>query len=54
MVNVDDNQKTAMAFHAQSIPMLVFIPADGKLGAIQGLQSKETLTKIIDEYLLGK
>ena len=53
-VNVDDNQKTAMAFHAQSIPMLVFIPADGKLGAIQGLQSKETLTKIIDEYLLGK
>ena len=53
-VNVDDNQKTAMAFHAQSIPMLVFIPADGKLGAIQGLQSKESLTKIIDEYLLGK
>lgn len=53
-VNVDDNPMTAMAFRAQSIPMLVFIPTDGQLGAVQGLQSKEMLTKVIEEYLLGK
>lgn len=52
-VNVDDNPMTAMAFRAQSIPMLVFIPNDGKqINAVLGLQPKENLKRIIDEYLL--
>lgn len=52
-VNVDDNPMTAMAFRAQSIPMLVFIPNNGnRINAVLGLQPKENLKKIIDEYLL--
>ena len=53
-VNVDDNPLTAMAFRAQSIPMLVFIPADGKrINAVVGLQPKETLQQVINDYLLA-
>ena len=52
-VNVDDNPMTAMAFRAQSIPMLVFIPNNGnQINAVLGLQPKENLKRIIDEYLL--
>lgn len=52
-VNVDDNPMTAMAFRAQSIPMLVFIPNNGnRINAVLGLQPKENLKRIIDEYLL--
>ena len=53
-VNVDDNPQTSMAFRAQSIPMLVFIPTDGKqINAVLGVQPKETLKEVIDKYLLA-
>ncbi len=52
-VNVDDNPMTAMAFRAQSIPMLVFISPEGtRINAVVGLQPIETLRQIINDYLL--
>lgn len=52
-INVDDNPLTAMAFRAQSIPMLVFIPSNGNhINAVVGLQPKETLQQVINDYLL--
>ncbi|MCM1021392.1 MAG: thioredoxin [Muribaculum sp.] len=54
-INVDENPLTAMAFRVQSIPMLIFIPTNGKqINAVLGLQPKENLQRVIDEYLLTK
>ncbi len=47
-VNVDKEKELAGAFHIQSIPTLLFCPADGSQPfVLQGITSKEDLTKAI-------
>jgi len=51
-VNVDKERELAYYFQANSIPMLVFIPVNGRPQILQGLRPKEQLEAIIQEILL--
>ncbi len=53
-VDVDKEPELAAAFHVQSIPMLLWIPANGEPFVSMGLMPKEELKKGFDERLLGK
>lgn len=53
-VDVDKEPELAAAFRVQSIPMLLWIPANGEPFVSMGLMPKEELKKGFDERLLGK
>lgn len=51
-INTDKNKEVAMAFGARSIPMFLFIPANGTPQSAAGALPRETFVEIIDTYLL--
>lgn len=51
-INTDKNKDVAMAFGARSIPMFLFIPANGAPQSAAGALPRETFIEIIDTYLL--
>ena len=51
-VNTDKERELAMAFGIQSIPTLMFIPAEGDPQIARGALPKETLEKAIEQVLL--
>lgn len=53
-INVDKEKELATVFGVSSIPMLLFVPMEGKPQASMGVQPKETLEKQIKEFLLKK
>ena len=53
-VDVDKEPELAAAFRVQSIPMLLWIPANDEPFVSMGLMPKEELKKGFDERLLGK
>jgi thioredoxin 1 len=52
-MNVDKEKELAAAFQIQSIPTLLFIPAQGQPQASIGVQSKEDYIKIIESTLIS-
>ncbi|MBP5420225.1 MAG: thioredoxin family protein [Bacteroidales bacterium] len=53
-VDVDKEKELAAVFGVRSIPMLLFVPKRGTPQAVQGLQSKEVLMRIIDHVIYGR
>lgn len=53
-VNIDNEQELKALFGIQSIPSLLFIPAEGQPQMAQGALPKEVFVKQIDGFLLGK
>lgn len=53
-VDVDAEQQLAQSMGIQSMPTLLFIPANGQPQQSVGLLSSETLEKMINEILLVK
>lgn len=53
-VDVDQEPDIAKAFGIRSVPSLLFIPHDGQPQMGQGNIPKESLKKVIDEFMLGK
>lgn len=50
-VDVDKETQLAQIFNASSIPLMVFIPKEGKPFLVTGLRPKEDLVKIITDNL---
>lgn len=50
-VDVDKEPELAKLFNASSIPMMIFIPKEGKPFAVTGLRPKEQIEQIIKEKL---
>jgi thioredoxin len=53
-VDVDKEPDIARAFGIRSVPSLLFIPHEGQPQMGQGNIPKESLKKVIDEFMLGK
>lgn len=53
-LDIEREPEIAAKFQIHSIPTLLFIPASGTPGMLQGLRSKEELKSVIDKHLLGK
>lgn len=51
-INTDQNREVALAFGARSIPMFLFIPANGSPQSAAGALPRETFVEIINTYLL--
>lgn len=52
-IDTDKERELAAAFGISSIPTLLFIPAKGDPQVAQGALPKESLKRVIDEFLLG-
>ena len=52
-IDTEAEQELASAFGIQSIPSLLFIPADGQPQMAAGALPKQTLQEVIDRDLLG-
>ena len=50
-VNVDKEPALAQLFNASSIPLMLFIPKNGKPFTVTGLRPKEQITDIINDKL---
>ena len=50
-VDVDKEPALAQLFNASSIPLMLFIPKNGKPFTVTGLRPKEQITDIINEKL---
>ncbi|MDE6452382.1 MAG: thioredoxin family protein [Odoribacter sp.] len=50
-VDVDKSRELAQVFNANSIPMMIFIPTNGKPFTVVGFRSQEQLEQIISEKL---
>ena len=50
-VNIDENQGLAQRYGVMSIPMMVLFKNGELKESIVGLQTKEQLTQVIDQYL---
>ena len=50
-VDVDKESELARLFNASSIPLMVFIPKDGKPFTITGLRPQEQIEQLIGEKL---
>ena len=50
-VDTDKERMLAQLFNVSSIPLLIFIPTEGRPIAVTGLRPKEDLEKIITEQL---
>jgi len=53
-IDTEVERELSAAFGIQSIPSLLFCPADGQPQMAQGALPKETMKQVIDEVLLGK
>ena len=54
-VDIDREPDIARAYGIRSVPSLLFIPHDGEVPQMgQGNIPKESLKKVIDEFMLGK
>lgn len=51
-VDIEQERELANKFNISSIPTLLFIPASGTPGLLQGLRGKEELKSVIDTHLL--
>ncbi|MGM9837922.1 MAG: thioredoxin family protein [Paludibacteraceae bacterium] len=52
--DTEQERELAYVFGIQSIPQVMYIPAEGQPALLKGLYPKEQIVKIIDEFLLGK
>lgn len=52
-VDTDKEKQLSSLFDVSSIPLMVFIPKEGKPFKVMGLRPKEELVKMINENLLG-
>lgn len=50
-IDVDKDPEIAQLFNATSIPMMIFIPKDGKPFAVTGLRPQDQIEQIITEKL---
>ena len=50
-VDVDKEPELAQLFNASSIPMMIFIPKDGKPFSVTGLRPQDQIEQIIKEKL---
>lgn len=50
-VDVDKSRELAQLFNANSIPMMIFIPANGKPFSVVGFRPQEQIEQIISEKL---
>lgn len=53
-IDVDQEKELAAVFGVSSIPMILFVPVDGKPQAAMGALPKETMVEHINSFLLGK
>lgn len=53
-IDVDQEKELAAVFGVSSIPMILFVPVDGKPQAAMGALPKETMVEQINTFLLGK
>jgi thioredoxin len=53
-INVDNERELAAYFGINSIPMILFIPKEGKPQAAMGALPKQTIVDQIDRFLLEK
>ena len=53
-VDTERERELAYVFGISSIPQVMYIPTEGKPVLLKGLYPKENITRIIDEFLLGK
>lgn len=53
-VDTEAQKELARVFGIRSIPSVLFCPMKGKPQMTQGALPKETFTKVVDEFLLGK
>jgi thioredoxin len=53
-INVDNEQELASVFGVSSIPMILFVPVNGKPQAALGALPKATLVTQIENFLLEK
>ncbi|MBI9101213.1 MAG: thioredoxin [Spirochaetales bacterium] len=53
-INTEEEQELAGAFGIQSIPSILFIPAEGQPQMAQGAMSKDGFVKAIEEILVVK
>lgn len=53
-INVDKEKELAQTFGVSSIPMLLFVPMEGKPIVNTGVLPKETMVNQINEFLLKK
>ncbi|MDR1676704.1 MAG: thioredoxin [Tannerella sp.] len=53
-IDVDREKELATTFGITSIPLILFVPVDGKPQAAAGFLPKETIIEQIDRFLLGK
>ena len=52
--DTEREKELAYIFQISSIPQVLYIPVEGKPMLLKGLYPKADITKIIDEFLLGK
>ncbi len=52
--DTERERELAYVFGINSIPQVLYVPAEGKPMLLKGLYPKEEIEKIIDEFLLGK
>lgn len=52
--DTERERELAYVFGINSIPQVLYIPAEGKPILLKGLYPREEIVRIIDEYLLGK
>lgn len=53
-VDTDKETQLAQLFNVSSIPLMIFIPTEGKPFAVMGLRPKDQLVQIIEEKLMRK
>jgi thioredoxin len=53
-INVDDERELASVFGISSIPLILFVPAEGKPQAVTGALPKGTMVEQINRILLGE
>lgn len=53
-VDTDKEVPLAQLFNVSSIPLMIFIPTEGKPFAVMGLRPKDQLVQLIEEKLMGK
>jgi thioredoxin len=53
-IDVDKEKELASVFGITSIPLILFVPVDGKPQAAAGFLPKETIVEQINRFLLGK
>jgi len=53
-VDTERERELAYVFGINSIPQVLYVPAQGKPMLLQGLYPQETIVQIVEEFLLGR